>query len=139
MAPTGAGKTLAGFLPSLVDLAERGPQKKAAGLHTLYVSPLKALAVDIARNLDAPIAEMALPVRVETRTGDTPAHKRTRQISRPPDILLTTPEQLALLIAHREAAEFLPDCAAWCSTSCTRWSPRSAATCWRWRWRGCTG
>jgi ATP-dependent helicase Lhr and Lhr-like helicase len=62
--------------------------------------------VDIARNLDAPIAEMALPVRVETRTGDTPAHKRTRQISRPPDILLTTPEQLALLIAHREAAEF---------------------------------
>ncbi|MCX7330563.1 MULTISPECIES: ligase-associated DNA damage response DEXH box helicase [Methylobacterium] len=106
VAPTGAGKTLAGFLPSLVDLAERGPQKKAAGLHTLYVSPLKALAVDIARNLDAPIAEMALPVRVETRTGDTPAHKRTRQISRPPDILLTTPEQLALLIAHREAAEF---------------------------------
>ncbi|WP_100252250.1 ligase-associated DNA damage response DEXH box helicase [Methylobacterium sp. UNC300MFChir4.1] len=106
VAPTGAGKTLAGFLPSLVALAERGPQQKAAGLHTLYVSPLKALAVDIARNLDAPIAEMALPMRVETRTGDTPAHKRTRQISRPPDILLTTPEQLALLIAHREAAEF---------------------------------
>ncbi|MEH3064147.1 MAG: ligase-associated DNA damage response DEXH box helicase [Methylobacterium radiotolerans] len=106
VAPTGAGKTLAGFLPSLVALAERGPQRKAAGLHTLYVSPLKALAVDIARNLDAPIAEMALPMRVETRTGDTPAHKRTRQISRPPDILLTTPEQLALLIAHREAAEF---------------------------------
>ncbi len=79
---------------------------KPTGLHTLYVSPLKALAVDIARNLDAPIAEMDLPVRVETRTGDTPAHKRTRQISRPPDILLTTPEQLALLIAHREAADF---------------------------------
>ncbi|SDM49375.1 ATP-dependent helicase Lhr and Lhr-like helicase [Methylobacterium phyllostachyos] len=107
MAPTGAGKTLAGFLPSLVALAERGPQKlKPTGLHTLYVSPLKALAVDIARNLDAPIAEMDLPVRVETRTGDTPAHKRTRQISRPPDILLTTPEQLALLIAHREATDF---------------------------------
>ncbi|MGU3330965.1 DEAD/DEAH box helicase, partial [Methylobacterium mesophilicum] len=63
-------------------------------------------AVDIARNLDAPIAQMGLPVRVETRTGDTPAHKRTRQISRPPVILLTTPEQLALLIAHRDAAEF---------------------------------
>ncbi|MCJ2071821.1 ligase-associated DNA damage response DEXH box helicase [Methylobacterium sp. J-030] len=107
VAPTGAGKTLAGFLPSLVALSERGPQPlKPKGLHTLYVSPLKALAVDIARNLDAPIAEMALPVRVETRTGDTPAHKRTRQISRPPDILLTTPEQLALLIAHREAADF---------------------------------
>ncbi|MFC6026728.1 MULTISPECIES: ligase-associated DNA damage response DEXH box helicase [Methylobacterium] len=110
VAPTGAGKTLAGFLPSLVALAERAAPKAepktAKGLHTLYVSPLKALAVDIARNLDAPIAQMGLPVRVETRTGDTPAHKRTRQISRPPDILLTTPEQLALLIAHRDAAEF---------------------------------
>ncbi|MFY9289208.1 MAG: ligase-associated DNA damage response DEXH box helicase [Methylorubrum rhodinum] len=101
VAPTGAGKTLAGFLPSLVELSEAGRGKR--GLHTLYVSPLKALAVDIARNLDAPIAGMALPVTVETRTGDTPAHKRTRQIARPPDILLTTPEQLSLLLAHREA------------------------------------
>ncbi|HVL72598.1 MAG TPA: ligase-associated DNA damage response DEXH box helicase, partial [Beijerinckiaceae bacterium] len=74
-------------------------------LHTLYISPLKALAVDIARNLEAPIRDMALPIRVETRTGDTPAHKRARQIERPPDILLTTPEQLALLLAHREARE----------------------------------
>ncbi|MCJ2055990.1 DEAD/DEAH box helicase, partial [Methylobacterium sp. J-048] len=110
VAPTGAGKTLAGFLPSLIALSERAaakPESKTStGLHTLYISPLKALAVDIARNLDAPIAQMALPVRVETRTGDTPAHKRTRQISRPPDILLTTPEQLALLIAHRDAAAF---------------------------------
>ncbi|AWN41938.1 ligase-associated DNA damage response DEXH box helicase [Methylobacterium durans] len=105
VAPTGAGKTLAGFLPSLVALSQRPPSKMGGGLHTLYVSPLKALAVDIARNLDAPIAEMGLSVRVETRTGDTPAHKRTRQIERPPDILLTTPEQLSLLIAHREAAE----------------------------------
>ena len=104
VAPTGAGKTLAGFLPSLVELGERAGREK--GLHTLYVSPLKALAVDIARNLEAPIAEMGLDIRVETRTGDTPAHKRTRQITRPPDILLTTPEQLALLIAHREAADF---------------------------------
>lgn len=105
MAPTGAGKTLAGFLPSLTALADRPASAKPRGLHTLYVSPLKALAVDIARNLDAPIAEMGLGVRVETRTGDTPSHKRTRQIARPPDILLTTPEQLALLIAHREAAD----------------------------------
>ncbi|MDP4023111.1 ligase-associated DNA damage response DEXH box helicase [Methylobacterium sp. NEAU 140] len=106
VAPTGAGKTLAGFLPSLVALSARAPaESRKTGLHTLYVSPLKALAVDIARNLDAPVAEMGLPVRVETRTGDTPAHKRTRQISRPPDILLTTPEQFALLIAHREAAD----------------------------------
>jgi ATP-dependent helicase Lhr and Lhr-like helicase len=162
VAPTGAGKTLAGFLPTLVDLAERPrlsttkpsalegegreggagenlsesaltppfpplPRRKSglpdlrikdpisgkpeigegesrsAGLHTLYISPLKALAVDIARNLEAPVREMSLPIRVETRTGDTPAHKRARQVERPPDILLTTPEQLALLLAHREA------------------------------------
>jgi ATP-dependent Lhr-like helicase len=103
-APTGAGKTLAGFLPTLVDLAGAPPAARRKGLHTLYISPLKALAVDIARNLEAPVAGMALAVAVETRTGDTPAHKRARQIERPPDILLTTPEQLALLLAHREAA-----------------------------------
>ena len=105
VAPTGAGKTLAGFLPSLTALAERPPAKRSRGLHTLYISPLKALAVDIARNLETPIAEMGLSIRVETRSGDTPSHKRTRQVERPPDILLTTPEQLALLIAHREASE----------------------------------
>ena len=104
VAPTGAGKTLAGFLPSLVELAERPAGKRS--LHTLYISPLKALAVDIARNLEAPITGMGLPVTVETRTGDTPAHKRARQIQRPPDILLTTPEQLSLLLAHREAEGF---------------------------------
>lgn len=102
IAPTGAGKTLAGFLPSLTALAARGP-RQGAGIHTLYVSPLKALAVDIARNLAAPIAEMGLPVRLETRTGDTPQHKRQRQRHDPPDILLTTPEQVALLIASAEA------------------------------------
>ena len=104
VAPTGAGKTLAGFLPTLVELAENSSSsRKSGGLHTLYISPLKALAVDIARNLETPVHEMNLPSRVETRTGDTPAHKRARQIERPPDILLTTPEQLALLLAHREA------------------------------------
>ncbi|SEP47730.1 ATP-dependent helicase Lhr and Lhr-like helicase [Methylobacterium sp. ap11] len=103
VAPTGAGKTLAGFLPTLVELAE-GSGK--GGLHTLYISPLKALAVDIARNLEAPVAGIGLEqtIRIETRTGDTPSHKRTRQVARPPHMLLTTPEQLALLIAHREAA-----------------------------------
>jgi len=108
VAPTGAGKTLAGFLPSLVELAAReqtAPKPGESRLHTLYISPLKALAVDIARNLEAPVREMGLPVRIETRTGDTPAHKRARQIERPPDILLTTPEQLALLIAHRDARD----------------------------------
>jgi len=171
IAPTGAGKTLAGFLPTLVELAsssgsamprarsvplpprsggeglgvggrgesEKSPPtpdpsppfaslmgggektelatpaarkklistgrsiRRAGGLHTLYISPLKALAVDIARNLERPVAEMGLPIRLETRTGDTPISKRQRQRRDPPDILLTTPEQLALLLASDDA------------------------------------
>jgi ATP-dependent Lhr-like helicase len=154
IAPTGGGKTLAGFLPTLVELYERSlhlsplggsgrpvpafsrgrsgegastlqqgldapssgsalraspPSPRArgegreGGLHTLYISPLKALAVDIARNLEAPVAEMKLPIRLETRTGDTPTSKRQRQRRDPPDILLTTPEQLALLLASADA------------------------------------
>jgi ATP-dependent Lhr-like helicase len=152
IAPTGGGKTLAGFLPTLVELHEaaasragslrrlrgrvregadaddfsppgplRGPTSPASGggeeresaartggwekrgLHTLYISPLKALAVDIARNLEIPVREMGLAVRLETRTGDTPASKRARQRRDPPDILLTTPEQLALLLATADA------------------------------------
>jgi ATP-dependent Lhr-like helicase len=107
IAPTGAGKTLAGFLPTLVELHQRSPRPRASvrpdGLHTLYISPLKALAVDIARNLEQPVKEMGLPVRIETRTGDTPASKRQRQRRDPPDILLTTPEQLALLLASADA------------------------------------
>jgi ATP-dependent helicase Lhr and Lhr-like helicase len=100
VAPTGGGKTLAGFLPSLIDLAERPKRSRARKLHTLYISPLKALAVDVARNLETPVAEMELPLTVETRTGDTPTARRQRQRHAPPDFLLTTPEQLALLIAH---------------------------------------
>src|SRR5580704_3736225 len=122
IAPTGGGKTLAGFLPTLVELSGLHDPPRAAGaksgarlrsvghdvrreggLHTLYISPLKALAVDIARNLERPIAEMGLPIRIETRTGDTPASKRQRQRRDPPDILLTTPEQLALLLASADA------------------------------------
>ncbi len=158
IAPTGAGKTLAGFLPTLVELSAahlklsplagraridrkaddpgegepktetsetpetpphpsrtaRGEGKSAlvsmgrdirrtGGLHTLYISPLKALAVDIARNLETPIAEMQLPIKVETRTGDTPVSRRARQRRYPPDILLTTPEQLALLLSSDDA------------------------------------
>jgi ATP-dependent helicase Lhr and Lhr-like helicase len=124
IAPTGGGKTLAGFLPSLVELSgapaprsggEQIPQprrklfstgrdlRRDGGLHTLYISPLKALAVDIARNLEAPVAEMGLPIRIETRTGDTPVSKRQRQRRDPPEILLTTPEQLALLLASADA------------------------------------
>ncbi len=104
IAPTGGGKTLAGFLPSLVELsaapsaadrARKGSStgklmsagrviRREGGLHTLYISPLKALAVDIARNLEQPVAEMGLPIRIETRTGDTPASKRQRQRRDPP-------------------------------------------------------
>src|SRR5205085_5072453 len=76
---------------------------RAGGLHTLYISPLKALAVDIARNLERPVAEMGLPIRIETRTGDTPASKRQRQRRDPPHVLLTTPEQLALILASPDA------------------------------------
>jgi len=77
--------------------------RREGGLHTLYISPLKALAVDIARNLEIPVAEMGLPIRIETRTGDTPTSKRQRQRRDPPQILLTTPEQLALLLASADA------------------------------------
>jgi ATP-dependent helicase Lhr and Lhr-like helicase len=126
IAPTGGGKTLAGFLPSLVELSgasipdaplaaqTSGREtrrlistgrdiRREGGLHTLYISPLKALAVDIARNLQAPVDEMELPIRVETRTGDSPVSKRQRQRRHPPQILLTTPEQLALLLASADA------------------------------------
>ena len=168
IAPTGAGKTLAGFLPTLVELSSPPPLRgrstppdaqlrvegrreggelqasrspaypppqpspsrgegaeasstakpannkdslvstgrgvtRSRGLHTLYISPLKALAVDIARNLETPIAEMGLPIKVETRTGDTPVSRRQRQRRYPPDILLTTPEQLALLLSSDDA------------------------------------
>lgn len=102
IAPTGAGKTLAGFLPTLVDLADGSHE----GLHTLYISPLKALAVDVQRNLNTPILEMGLKISAETRTGDTPASKRARQRAKPPHILLTTPEQLCLLISHPHAELF---------------------------------
>lgn len=146
IAPTGGGKTLAGFMASLIELSQaclspgaeavdaKRPQadwQRAAevpctpsdrlsngfgkivrgrpALHTLYISPLKALAVDVQRNLMVPVGEMNLPIRIETRTGDTPAHVRQRQRRNPPDILLTTPEQLALFMASDHAREFFAD------------------------------
>ncbi|EBA18530.1 ATP-dependent helicase, DEAD/DEAH box family protein [Roseobacter sp. SK209-2-6] len=99
IAPTGGGKTMAGFLPTLADLAEGSHQ----GLHTLYISPLKALAADIKRNLRAPVEEMGLPIRIEDRTGDTTQSRRKRQRADPPHILLTTPESLALLTSYEDA------------------------------------
>jgi ATP-dependent Lhr-like helicase len=107
IAPTGAGKTLAGFLPSLVEL--HCGQWTGEGVHTLYVSPLKALAVDVQRNLLTPVSEMGLEIRIETRTGDTPQGRRQRQRIRPPQILLTTPEQIALLLSHGDAARIFGD------------------------------
>jgi ATP-dependent Lhr-like helicase len=103
VAPTGAGKTLAGFLPTLVELADAPGE----GLHTLYISPLKALAVDVQRNLLNPIAEMGLDIRVETRTGDTPSDRKARQRVKPPQILLTTPESLSLLLSYPDADRLL--------------------------------
>ncbi|HWU74324.1 MAG TPA: ligase-associated DNA damage response DEXH box helicase [Sphingomonas sp.] len=99
VAATGAGKTLAGFLPTLAELIE----SPSEGLHTLYVSPLKALAVDVQRNLLTPIEEMGVDIRVETRTGDTPSDRKARQRVRPPQILLTTPESLSLLLSYPDS------------------------------------
>ena len=109
IAPTGGGKTLAGFLPSLIELAERPPPAEPRGVHTLYISPLKALAVDVHRNVEAPIAEMGLPITVEARTGDTSLNKRHRQRLFPPDILMTTPEQLALFCAWPGSRAYFQD------------------------------
>jgi ATP-dependent Lhr-like helicase len=130
VAATGAGKTLAGFLPTICELAEihssvrpepveglisssggtrtglrqAQPERlEGVGLHTLYISPLKALAVDVQRNLIGPIEEMGLPIRVETRTGDTPSDRKARQRIRPPQILLTTPESLSLLLSYPDS------------------------------------
>jgi ATP-dependent Lhr-like helicase len=103
IAPTGGGKTLAGFLPSIVDLA----LNSELGLHTIYISPLKALTSDVERNLLAPINDLKLPIRVEIRTGDTSSSRKKRQFKKPPHILLTTPESLELLLSYPDAAAVL--------------------------------
>ncbi len=99
IAPTGGGKTLSGFLPTLIDLADGAHD----GMHTLYISPLKALAADIKRNLRTPVEEMGLPITIDERTGDTGAARRKRQRADPPNIFLTTPESLALLVSYDDA------------------------------------
>jgi len=112
VAPTGGGKTLAGFLPSLIQLAERGPRPAigpGSGIHTIYISPLKALTTDVERNLMTPIREIGLNIHVESRTGDTKQSKKQRQRDFPPDILLTTPEQLALFCAWDGARAYFAD------------------------------
>ena len=104
IAPTGAGKTLSGFLPALIDIHQKSSEESAdIGLHTLYLSPLKALAYDIQRNLTDPIEQMNLQVRVGARTGDTSGSERQKQRRKPPNILLTTPESLMLMLSYADA------------------------------------
>jgi ATP-dependent Lhr-like helicase len=110
VAPTGSGKTLAAFLWAIDDLAQAGAARsgRAPGTQVLYVSPLKALAVDVERNLRTPLAGMArvaaqrgLPapdITVGLRSGDTPPARRRQLISTPPDVLITTPESLFLML-----------------------------------------
>jgi ATP-dependent Lhr-like helicase len=107
VADTGAGKTLAGFLPTLAAFTHSrlAGAPLPEGLHTLYVSPLKALAHDVQRNLLTPITEMGLPITVETRSGDTPSDRKARQRVRPPHVLLTTPESLSLLLSYPESVQ----------------------------------
>jgi ATP-dependent helicase Lhr and Lhr-like helicase len=112
VAPTGSGKTLAAFLWAIDKLAaEPVPTDPAQRCRVLYISPLKALAVDIERNLRSPLAgvsqarrRLGLPepeIRVGVRTGDTAADERRQLASKPPDILITTPESLFLLLTSR--------------------------------------
>lgn len=108
IAPTGGGKTLAGFLPALINLSEKPAQSKAA-LKTLYISPLRALTNDIQRNLNRPVEEMGLPITIGVRTGDTKSYQRTKMRKTPPDILLTTPESLMLLLSYDNAPEYFAD------------------------------
>lgn len=106
VADTGAGKTLAGFLPTLAAFCPSvlGDAPIPDGLHTLYVSPLKALAHDVQRNLLAPVEELGLPLRIETRSGDTPSDRKKRQRAKPPHVLMTTPESLSLLLSYPDSA-----------------------------------
>ncbi len=105
VADTGAGKTLAGFLPTLAAFCPSRGESPPDGLHTLYVSPLKALAHDVQRNLVTPVEEIGLPLRIETRSGDTPSDRKKRQRARPPHVLLTTPESLSLLLSYPDSFE----------------------------------
>ncbi len=118
-APTGSGKTLAGFLVAIDSLyrEHQAGQDISAGTRVLYVSPLKALAVDIAENLERPLAEIAkvatemglepAPIRVAVRTGDTSSSQRTAMVRKPPAFVVTTPESLYLLLTSQRGREAL--------------------------------
>ncbi|HEY3461818.1 MAG TPA: DEAD/DEAH box helicase, partial [Gaiellaceae bacterium] len=96
-APTGSGKTLAAFLSAI----DRLTAEPGHGLRVLYVSPLKALNYDVERNLRGPLAGLRSELRVAVRTGDTPQKERAAMLREPPDILITTPESLFLLLTSR--------------------------------------
>ena len=118
-APTGSGKTLAGFLSAINDLVAHREEERemSAGVQILYLSPLKALATDIERNLTLPLAGICgaaralgceLPkVTVGLRTGDTSSAERRRMLRTPPQILITIPESLHLLLTAERAREIL--------------------------------
>ncbi len=106
-APTGSGKTLAAFLWGIDRLA-REPERLGSGVKLVYVSPLKALSYDVERNLRAPLAGIGAEVSVGLRTGDTPQKDRQAMLRKPPDILITTPESLYLMMTSR-AREILTD------------------------------
>jgi ATP-dependent Lhr-like helicase len=118
IAPTGSGKTLAAFLWAIDQLAATEPRPAGAGTQVLYVSPLKALAVDVERNLRTPLTGIARiaerhgqpapPISVGVRSGDTSPAQRRELITRPPDILITTPESLFLMLTSA-ARETLGD------------------------------
>ncbi len=97
-APTGSGKTLSAFLWGIDSLSRR-PEELGAGVRIVYISPLKALSYDIERNLRAPLAGIGAPISVALRTGDTPQSERRSMRKTPPDILITTPESLYLMIS----------------------------------------
>jgi ATP-dependent Lhr-like helicase len=102
LSPTGTGKTLAAFL-AIIDrlIRERGEGKGAIpGVRCVYVSPLRSLGYDIGRNLEAPLRGLGAPIRVAIRTGDTTPHQRRKQRDLPPELLITTPESLSLLLSQ---------------------------------------
>jgi len=109
--PTGAGKTYAAYGGPLAELAREGPALKgaAASLRVLYLTPLRAVSRDIEKALRLPIDELGLPIAVGSRTGDTGTTERSRQRKRLPEVLVTTPESLTLLLTRSNAAELFSD------------------------------
>ena len=99
-APTGGGKTIGGFMPSIDDFINNN--YKSQEFHTLYISPLKALTTDVQRNLLNPINDLEINIKVETRTSDTSTYNKAKQIKKPPNFLMTTPESFALLMARTD-------------------------------------